>query len=67
MLREEYRYLLPDDPDVSVVADCAFTFEEFIAKLADEGNLKVKFTDESREILLHGAALSIWTAIFLSL
>ena len=53
-LREEYLYLLPDDPDVQLVADHAFTFEEFIVKLADEGELNVKFTEDQREILLHG-------------
>jgi FAD/FMN-containing dehydrogenase/Fe-S oxidoreductase len=54
MLRDEYRYLLPDDPRVSAIAEYAYTFEEFISKLADEGQLDVKFTDARREILLHG-------------
>ncbi len=54
MLREEYLYLLPDDADAKQVAECAFTFEEFIARLADEGDLPVQFTHEHREILLHG-------------
>jgi Fe-S oxidoreductase len=32
----------------------AFTFEEFIANLADKGQLKLRFTDETRKVLLHG-------------
>jgi Fe-S oxidoreductase len=53
-LRDEYPYLLSDNPYVQVVAEHAFMFEEFIASLADAGEIKVKFTDEPREILLHG-------------
>jgi Fe-S oxidoreductase len=53
-LRDEYLYLLPDDPRARLVAENAYTFEEFIAKLADEGSLNLNFTDEKREILLHG-------------
>jgi Fe-S oxidoreductase len=53
-LRDEYPYLLPDNPYVQIVAEHALTFEEFIADLADAGEIKAKFTDETREILLHG-------------
>ena len=53
-LQDEYPYLLPDNPYVQTVADHAVTFEEFIADMADTGELDVKFTDEPREILLHG-------------
>ena len=53
-MRDEYLYLLPDDPRVKLVAENAYTFEEFIAKLADEGNLNLQFTEEKREVLLHG-------------
>ena len=53
-LRDEYLYLLPDDPRVKLVAANAYTFEEFIAKLADESNLNLQFTEEKREVLLHG-------------
>lgn len=53
-LRDEYLYLLPDDPRVPVVQEHCFTFEEFIAKLADEGQLALGFTDQAREVLLHG-------------
>jgi Fe-S oxidoreductase len=53
-LRDEYLYLLPDDPHVKLVAENAYSFEEFIAQLADNGELNLEFTDESRDILLHG-------------
>jgi len=53
-IRDEYLYLLPNDPRVKVVAEHCYTFEEFIAKLADEGRLALEFTDEPRHILLHG-------------
>ncbi|MBZ0304869.1 MAG: oxidoreductase, partial [Anaerolineae bacterium] len=48
-LRDEYLYLLPDDPAAKQVAAQAFTFEEFFA---DENSLH--FTDEKRHLLLHG-------------
>jgi FAD/FMN-containing dehydrogenase/Fe-S oxidoreductase len=53
-LRDEYHYLLPDNPDVKIVSDNAYTFEEFIAKLADENQLDLAFTDDQRKLLLHG-------------
>jgi Fe-S oxidoreductase len=53
-LRDEYVALLPDDRRVQMVADQCYTFEEFIAKLADEGQLDLDLTDEARELLLHG-------------
>jgi Fe-S oxidoreductase len=53
-LRDEYVALLPDDRRVQMVADQCYTFEEFIAKLADEGQLNLDLTDEARELLLHG-------------
>lgn len=53
-LRDEYRYLLPDNPNVAVVAEHTYTFEEFFAKLVEEGALNLEFTDEQRRILLHG-------------
>jgi Fe-S oxidoreductase len=49
-LRDEYLYLLPDDPRTKLVAENAYTFEEFIAKLADEGQLNLQFTEEKREV-----------------
>jgi Fe-S oxidoreductase len=58
-MRDEYLYLLPDDPRIKIVAEHCYTFEEFMAKLADEGQLNLEFTDEAhlngnRHILLHG-------------
>jgi Fe-S oxidoreductase len=53
-LRDEYLYLLPVDPRVKQVAENAFTFEEFIDKLASEERLKLTFTDAPQKILLHG-------------
>jgi Fe-S oxidoreductase len=53
-LRDEYLHLLGRDPRVQVVADHAYTFEEFIAKLADDGELNLTFTNATRHILLHG-------------
>jgi Fe-S oxidoreductase len=53
-LRDEYHDILPGDARVYLVAGHAYTFEEFIAKLADEGELTVDFTDEPRKLLLHG-------------
>jgi FAD/FMN-containing dehydrogenase/Fe-S oxidoreductase len=54
-IRDEYYYLLPHDQRrVKLVAEQCYTFEEFMAKLDDEGELNLDFTDESRAILLHG-------------
>ncbi len=54
MLRDEYRYLLPDDERVQRVADRALLFEEFIAVLADNGELELEFETTARKLLLHG-------------
>ncbi len=53
-LRDEYLYLLKGDKRAAMVAERAITFEEFIAALADEGRLSLRFTKKSRQILLHG-------------
>jgi len=53
-LRDEYLHLLPDDPMVKQIAENAFTFEEFVANLADKGQLDLQFTDDHRKVLLHG-------------
>ncbi|MDE2826469.1 MAG: 4Fe-4S dicluster domain-containing protein, partial [Bacteroidota bacterium] len=53
-MRDEYLYLLPDSSDAREVANHAVIFDEFVARLADEGRLTLSFTDEAREILLHG-------------
>jgi Fe-S oxidoreductase len=53
-LRDDYFYLMAHDERVPLVAEQAYTFEEFIAQLADEDQLNLTFTDEPRHILLHG-------------
>ncbi|MEX2399154.1 MAG: FAD-linked oxidase C-terminal domain-containing protein, partial [Rhodothermales bacterium] len=53
-LRDEYAYLLPDDPRVPRVAERAVMFEEFVASLAEEGRLDLTFKNDTRRVLLHG-------------
>lgn len=53
-MRDEYFSLLPGDPRVKLVAEQCFTFEEFIAHLAEAGQLKLDFKAEPRSVLLHG-------------
>ena len=53
-LRDEYHYLFPNNPDVPLVAEYAYTFEEFIANRADAGDLDLAFTNSNRQLLLHG-------------
>jgi len=53
-VRDEYLYLLPDDPRVRTIAEQCYSFEEFVATLADEGQLELEFRDEPRHVLLHG-------------
>ncbi len=52
--RDEYLYLLPGDAQAQRVAKQAVLFEEFIACLADAGQLPLSFTREKRDLLLHG-------------
>ena len=53
-LRDDYFYLLADDRRVAMVAEHAFTFEEFVARLAEDNQLDLNFSEEPRHILLHG-------------
>jgi len=53
-LRDELLCLLPDEPRTQAIAENAFLFEEFFAKLADEGSLDLEFQEKSRKVLLHG-------------
>ena len=53
-LRDEYRYLLPDNEDVAVVAEQVRGFEELMAELDAAGELTLDFTEDNREVLLHG-------------
>jgi FAD/FMN-containing dehydrogenase/Fe-S oxidoreductase len=52
--RDEYLYLLPGDSRVNELADHALTFEEFIAKIAQEGNFNGCFTENRAQVVLHG-------------
>ena len=53
-LRDEYLYLLPDDPRAQRVAEHVYMFEEFIDQRAEAGDLGLRFTEEARRVLLHG-------------
>ncbi|NOZ40066.1 MAG: FAD-binding protein [Planctomycetes bacterium] len=53
-LRDELLMLVPDDPRGATIAQNAFLFEEFIAKLANEGELDLKFKQATDKVLLHG-------------
>lgn len=53
-LRDEYLYLLPQDAGAKRVARSAFTFEEYLAQLADDRELDLSFSSDSRHVLLHG-------------
>lgn len=54
ILRDEYFSLLPGDPRVAEIAAVSLTFEEFVADLASRGELDVTFSDEPRQLLVHG-------------
>jgi len=53
-LRDELFTLLPDETRVAVIAEHSFLFEEFIAKLADEGTLHLDIKQALGKVLLHG-------------
>lgn len=53
-LRDELLTLLPNDSRGKTIADNSFLFEEFIAKLADEGALDLDFQEAVGNVLLHG-------------
>ncbi len=53
-LRDEYLYLLPDDPRARQVAEQALTLEELLVRLDREGRLDLELTTEPRDVLLHG-------------
>ncbi len=53
-LRDEYFDLLPDDQALSEVAARAVMLEEFLAQLDDAGQLKLRFVNDRRRLLLHG-------------
>jgi len=53
-LRDELLCLLPNDPRTEAIAKHAMLFEEFFAKLADEGELDLEFQETAQKVLLHG-------------
>jgi FAD/FMN-containing dehydrogenase/Fe-S oxidoreductase len=54
-LRDEYRDLLPNDPNAAAVAGQAFMIDEFLAKLDQTGELGIVWTDEPGPVVLfHG-------------
>ena len=53
-LRDEYHYLLPRDPRVDRIAERALTFEEFLAQQQEGQQLGLRFSDQPRQLLLHG-------------
>jgi Fe-S oxidoreductase len=53
-IRDEYFDLLPGDPRVKTVADQCYTFEEFIANLAQAGEFDLPLNGSARPVLLHG-------------
>jgi Fe-S oxidoreductase len=53
-LRDEYLDLLPDDPRARQVAGRAMLIEEFLAELAERGELNVRWKTDARRVLVHG-------------
>jgi FAD/FMN-containing dehydrogenase/Fe-S oxidoreductase len=54
-LRDEYRDLLPDDPDVAAIAGETYMIDEFLAKLDAAGDLGILWSDEpGPDVLFHG-------------
>ena len=53
MLKDEYVDLI-GDPRARAVADNVYTFEAFVQQFSDRGEFSVPFTDQKKDILLHG-------------
>jgi Fe-S oxidoreductase len=54
-LRDEYKDLLPGDPDVEVLAKNSFMIDEFLAKLDKTGDLGITWKESSGpEVFFHG-------------
>jgi FAD/FMN-containing dehydrogenase/Fe-S oxidoreductase len=53
-LRDEVFTLLPNEPRTEKIAENSFLFEEFIAKLADAGELNLDIKQALGKVLLHG-------------
>ena len=52
-LRDDYLDLMSGD-EVEKVANNAWMLDEFLVRLEQSGKLKVRFTDEPRQVLFHG-------------
>ncbi len=54
-LRDEYRDLLPDDPDVEILAQQSYMIDEFLARLERDGDLGITWkTNTGPEVFFHG-------------
>ncbi|HYI25764.1 MAG TPA: FAD-linked oxidase C-terminal domain-containing protein [Thermomicrobiales bacterium] len=54
-LRDEYRDLLPDDPEVAALATNSFMIDEFLAKLEASGDLGITWKESTGpEVFFHG-------------
>ncbi|CAA9574156.1 MAG: Fe-S protein, homolog of lactate dehydrogenase SO1521 [uncultured Thermomicrobiales bacterium] len=54
-LRDEYKDLLPDDPDVAAVAAESFMIDEFLAKLDAAGDLNIAWKEgPGPDVFFHG-------------
>jgi len=54
-LRDEYKDLLPNDPDVAVLGENSFMIDEFLAKLEAAGDLGITWKESTGpEVFFHG-------------
>jgi Fe-S oxidoreductase len=53
-LRDEYLYLLPNDPRPAKIAEHAVMFEEFVTSRMETGDWRLKIEEKPGNILLHG-------------
>ncbi len=54
-LRDEYKDLLPNDPDVAAIAEQSYMIDEFLAKLDAAGDLGIEWKQGAGpEVLFHG-------------
>jgi FAD/FMN-containing dehydrogenase/Fe-S oxidoreductase len=54
-LRDEYKDLLPNDPDVEAVAAQAYMIDEYLAKLDNDGDLGIHWKESTGpEVFFHG-------------
>ena len=52
--RDEIFSLLPNEPRAEKISENCYLFEEFIAKLVNQGQLDLDFQDATQQVLLHG-------------